>query len=132
VRPAQWIEVEIAIAAATLAPTAHTVSKMWLLIDARLDISFLSARALDFDFFSFLCINTSFAFCPPKRKIARRAMTTSAAMGFEPNPTPEARKSCFPYSTKSKICNDFPDFPDLLLLLFQSLTYKPVVSRQHS
>ena len=123
---------EIAIAAATLAPTAHTVSKMWLVIDARLDVRRLSARALDFEFFSFLFIIASFAFCPPKRKIARRAMTTSAAMGFEPNPTPEARKSRFLYSTKSKICNDFPDFPDLLLLLFHSLTYKPVVSREHT
>lgn len=89
-RPAGWAEVEITIAAATPAPTAHMVSKKWVMIDADFDTQRLSTRTSDFDFLVFLFIIASLTCSPRKRKAVSRAVRTSAAVGFEPTPTPEA------------------------------------------
>jgi hypothetical protein len=89
-RPAQWAEVEITIAAATPAPIAHIVSKKWVMIDANFDTQRLSTRTSDFDFLVFLLIIASFIWPPRNRKAASKATRTSAAVGFEPTPTPEA------------------------------------------
>ena len=81
---------EIAIAAATLTPSAQMVSKNRAMIDISFDIRRLVARALDFDFFSFLFIGISFICSPMNRITVRGTLRTSAAVGFEPTPTPEA------------------------------------------
>jgi hypothetical protein len=84
--------VEITIAAATPAPIAHIVSKKWVMIDADFDTQRLSTRTSDFDFLVFLLIIASLICSPRNRKAARRAIRASAAVGFEPTPTPEAEE----------------------------------------
>ena len=91
-RPAGWAEVEITIAAATPAPIAHVVSKKWVMIDADFDAQRLSTRTSDFDFLVFLLIIASLICSPRNRKAVSRTTRTSAAVGFEPTPTPEAEE----------------------------------------
>ncbi|ETI65017.1 hypothetical protein C100_04290 [Sphingobium sp. C100] len=59
------------------------------MIDADFDTQRLSTRTSDFDFLVFLLIFASLICVPRKRKAARRATRTSAAVGFEPTPIPE-------------------------------------------
>ncbi len=80
---------ENAIAAATLAPVAHTVSKKWVTINASFTRVRLDTLATDFDFQCLLLMMTSFICSPKKRKEVKRATRTSAAVGFEPTPAPE-------------------------------------------
>jgi len=84
------VEVEIAIAAATLTPSAQIVSKKRAVIDISFDLRRLVAQALDFNFISFLFIGISFICSPMYRITVRGTLRTSAAVGFEPTPTPEA------------------------------------------
>lgn len=84
------MEAEIAIAATALTPSAHMVSKKRATIDISFELRRLDAQALDFDFLSFLFIETSLICSPMKRIAVRGALRTSAAVGFEPTPTPEA------------------------------------------
>jgi len=85
----QWVEVEIAIAAAAPAPTAHIVSKIWAVADASLTLKRLTTQALDFDFPCFSLMIASLICSPVNRKTISRAVRASAAVGFEPTPTPE-------------------------------------------
>jgi hypothetical protein len=87
--PTQRVEVEIAIAAATLAPTAQIVSTKLEMINASLDFGRLVTQVLDLDFLNFLFIVASSVKFPMIRKIMSKATRTSAAVGFEPTPTPE-------------------------------------------
>lgn len=80
---------EIAIAAVTLAPTAHVVSKMWLMIAATFTLRRFALQTLDFEFLSFFSITASLICCPANRKIVRRTIGMSTTVGFEPTPTPE-------------------------------------------
>ena len=89
-RPSQWVEVEIAIAAATPAPIAQMVSMKWEISNARLLLKRLTTQALDINQ-CFLFITASLICSPPKRVTERRTVRTSAAVGFEPTPTPEGR-----------------------------------------
>ena len=65
------------------------VSKKWVMLDASFDFKRLTVQALDFDFLSFLLMMASLICSPPKRNAVRRTTRASAAVGFEPTPTPE-------------------------------------------
>ena len=91
-RPAQWVEVEITIAAATPAPIAQMVSTKLVMIDTSVNLRRLTTQASDFVLQYFLLMSTSLIRSPPKRKTVRRATRTSAAVGFEPTPTPEGNR----------------------------------------
>ena len=59
------------------------------MLDASFDFKRLTLQALDFDFLSFLLMMASLTCSPPKRIAVRRTTLASAAVGFEPTPTPE-------------------------------------------
>src|ERR1700735_879568 len=88
-RPAQRVEVEIAIAAATLVPIAQVVSKKLEMVNTKLNLQRSTLQALDFDFLCFSLMMASLICPPPNRIAVRRATRTIAAVGFEPTPTPE-------------------------------------------
>jgi hypothetical protein len=85
--PVQWVEVEITIAAATLVPIAQRVSTEWVMIDPSLSLQRFATQAVRFPWLLFII--ASLICSPPKRMPARRTTRNSAAVGFEPTPTPE-------------------------------------------
>lgn len=108
------MEVENAIAAATLAPAAQIVSKKWAMIDENFTRTRLITQASDFDFFCFLLMVTSLVISPTMRSTVKKTTRASATVGLEPTPTPEEewQLNIWNLSDRARVnCTEFAGAP---------------------